>query len=172
MGTNINRWPARLDAAQSLSGFGLVLFIWAHMFFESSILLGKDAMLWVTRMFEGAHLLERPYPALVSLAAGLVLALLAAHALLALRKFPANYRQYRDLNQHVRALGHLDTEPVLLSAVDVEGVERQREVGSGIDRRRRPGWFAGYCYGAFSDAGVSKSLANGHVRCQFRVACG
>lgn len=109
MGTNINRWPARLDAAQSLSGFGLVLFIWTHMFFESSILLGKDAMLWVTRMFEGAHLLEQPYPALVSLAAGLVLALLAAHALLALRKFPANYRQYRDLNQHVRALGHLDT---------------------------------------------------------------
>ena len=109
MGEKINRWPARLDAAQSLSGLLLVLFIWGHMFFESSILLGKDAMLWVTRMFEGAHVLGRPYPVLVSLAAGLVLALVAVHALLALRKFPASYRQYRNLNQHVRAMRHLDT---------------------------------------------------------------
>ncbi|RLQ22404.1 fumarate reductase cytochrome b subunit [Seongchinamella sediminis] len=109
MRETINRWPARLDAAQSLSGLLLVLFIWGHMFFESSILLGKDAMLWVTRMFEGAHVLGRPYPALVSVAAALVLALIALHALLALRKFPANYRQYQRLNRHVGAMRHLDT---------------------------------------------------------------
>ena len=55
-----------MDVLQSLSGLLLVLFVWAHMFFESSILLGKDAMLWVTRMFEGEHLLGEPYPILVS----------------------------------------------------------------------------------------------------------
>jgi fumarate reductase subunit C len=79
------------------------------MFFESSILLGKDAMLWVTRMFEGAHLFGRPYPILVSLAAGAVLALVAVHALLALRRFPADYRQHRALKRHMRDLKHTDT---------------------------------------------------------------
>lgn len=109
MRQQINRWPGRLDAMQSASGLLLVLFIWGHMFFESSILLGKDAMYWVTRMFEGAHLLDKPYPILVSAVAALVLLLLAAHALLALRKFPADYQQYRRLNQHVGAMRHMDT---------------------------------------------------------------
>ncbi len=105
----INRWPARLDIMQSASGLLLVLFIWGHMFFESSILLGKDAMYWVTRMFEGAHVLDKPYPVLVSIVAAIVLLLMAVHALLALRKFPANYRQYQRLNHHVGAMRHLDT---------------------------------------------------------------
>ena len=39
-----SRWPARLDWLQSVSGLLLALFMWGHMFFVSSILLGKDAM--------------------------------------------------------------------------------------------------------------------------------
>ena len=39
-----SRWPARLDWMQSASGLVLALFMWGHMFFVSSILLGKDAM--------------------------------------------------------------------------------------------------------------------------------
>ena len=109
MEQKLNRWPARLDLTQSLSGLLLVLFIWSHMLFESSILLGKDAMLWVTQMFEGVHLLGRPYPILVSGIAAVVLLLLALHALLALRKLPSSYRQYRALNQHMGAMRHLDT---------------------------------------------------------------
>jgi fumarate reductase subunit C len=109
MNHRLNRWPARLDLMQSATGLLLVLFIWGHMFFESSILLGKDAMLWVTRMFEGEHLFGKPYPLLVSAAAAVVLLLIALHALLALRKFPANYRQYQRLNAHVASLRHLDT---------------------------------------------------------------
>ena len=105
----LNPWPARLDLLQSLSGLLLVLFIWGHMFFESSILLGKDAMLWVTKMFEGEHLFGQPYPLLVSAAAAIVFLLIALHALLALRKFPASYRQYQRLNQHVGSIRHLDT---------------------------------------------------------------
>ena len=34
-----SRGPARVDLLQSLTGLLLVLFIWGHMFFESSILL-------------------------------------------------------------------------------------------------------------------------------------
>ena len=109
MSQRLNLWPARMDLLQSLSGLFLAIFIWAHMFFESSILLGKDAMLWVTRMFEGEHLFGKSYPALVSTVAALVLLLVALHAILALRKFPANYRQYRGFHRHMRAIRHEDT---------------------------------------------------------------
>jgi len=104
-----SRWPARLDVLQSASGLLLVLFIWAHMFFESSILLGKEAMYRVARMFEGAGLLDQPQPGLVSMAAAAVLALIAVHALLALRKFPATHREYRTLHRHLGRMRHLDS---------------------------------------------------------------
>ena len=47
-------------------GVLLTLFVWVHMLFESSILLGKDAMYAVTRMFEGVPLFGKPHPELVS----------------------------------------------------------------------------------------------------------
>ncbi len=109
MSRKLNLWPANLDLLQSLSGLALVLFIWGHMFFESSILLGKDAMFWVTRMFEGEHVLGKPYPQLVSVVVLLVFMLVAVHAILALRKFPANYRQYHHFHRHMGALRHPDT---------------------------------------------------------------
>ncbi|PLW67173.1 fumarate reductase cytochrome b subunit [Pseudohalioglobus lutimaris] len=109
MPQKLNRWPARMDLLQSGTGLLLVMFIWGHMFFESSILLGHEAMYWVTRMFEGEHLFGRPYPLLVSAAAAIVLLLIALHALLALRKFPANYRQYQRMNTHMAAMRHMDT---------------------------------------------------------------
>ena len=46
-------WPARLDWLQSASGLILALFMWGHMFFVSSILISKDAMWTITKMFEG-----------------------------------------------------------------------------------------------------------------------
>ena len=42
--------PARLDLVQSLTGLALALFMWTHLILVSSILLGKDAMLFVTQM--------------------------------------------------------------------------------------------------------------------------
>lgn len=98
-----------MDLLQGLSGLLLVLFIWGHMFFESSILLGKDAMLWVTHMFEGVHLFGRPYPLLVSAVALAIFLVIALHAILALRKFPANYQQYRGFHQHMSGMRHSDT---------------------------------------------------------------
>jgi fumarate reductase subunit C len=109
MARQLNLWPARMDLLQGLSGLLLVLFIWGHMFFESSILLGKDAMLWVTRMFEGEHLFGKPYPLLVSGVAVIIFLLIAVHAVLALRKFPGNYRQYHDFHQHMTGIRHSDT---------------------------------------------------------------
>ena len=109
MTTGLNRGPARADYLQSLTGLLLVLFVWSHMFFESSILLGKDAMYWVTRMFEGEPVFGRSYPLLVSVVACVVFALIAGHALLAMRKFPASYRQYKAFQQHMGDMRHADT---------------------------------------------------------------
>jgi fumarate reductase subunit C len=102
-------WPARLDLLQSTSGLFLVLFMWLHMAFVSSIHLGEDAFWTVARFFEGAFVLDRPVPALVSAFALFVLLVIALHAGLALRKFPADWRQYRAFWTHMRGFGHQDT---------------------------------------------------------------
>ena len=104
-----SRWPARLDWMQSVSGLVLALFMWGHMFFVSSILFGKDAMWTVTRFFEGYFVFGRSYPWIVSMAVAGVLALLVVHAMLALRKFPIDYGQYRAFRDHVGTMKHADT---------------------------------------------------------------
>lgn len=104
-----SRWPARMDLAQSLSGLVLGLFMWGHMFFVSSILLGKDAMWTITKMFEGQFVFGRSFPVIVSFVVAAIAALLVLHAFLAMRKFPANYRQYSTFAQHRVTLRHGDT---------------------------------------------------------------
>lgn len=104
-----SRWPARLDLLQSLSGLLLALFLMAHMAFVSSILISHDAFYTIARFFEGAYFLGKPYPILVSGVAAGVLALFVGHAWLALRKFPAGFRQYRAFVAHKNRLRHGDT---------------------------------------------------------------
>ncbi len=104
-----SRMPARLDLLQSLSGLLLVLFMWLHMFFVASILLGAQAFDRVASMMEGALFFEQAYPGLVSLVAIGVFALFVLHAFLAMRKFPASYRQYRVFHGHMKRMGHEDT---------------------------------------------------------------
>lgn len=117
MARKVSVWPARVDVLQGLSGLLLVLFVWMHMFFESSILLGKEAMYWVTKMFEGEPLFGKPYPLLVSAVGVVVFLLVAAHAVLALRKFPSSARQYRQFHRHMRGMHHPDTTLWLVQVV-------------------------------------------------------
>ena len=102
-------WPARLDLAQSASGLVLALFMWAHMAFVSSILLGNDAMWAVTKFFEGYYIFGRSYPGIVSLVVAVVISLVVVHAMLALRKFPINYRQFQTFRSHMGMMQHEDT---------------------------------------------------------------
>lgn len=104
-----SRWPARLDLTQSLSGLALGLFMWVHMFFVSSILISPDAMWRVARFFEGYYVFGKPYPWLVSLVVAAIFALVVIHAALALRKFPASWRQVRAWRDHQSAMQHGDT---------------------------------------------------------------
>ena len=104
-----SRWPARMDLAQSLTGLALGLFMWGHMFFVSTILVSKDFMWTVARMFEGQFIFGKPYPGIVSVIVAGILMILMLHAFLAMRKFPANYRQYRVFTGHRKMMAHEDT---------------------------------------------------------------
>ncbi|MDR2637239.1 MAG: fumarate reductase cytochrome b subunit [Zoogloeaceae bacterium] len=107
--TRKSRWPALLDVLQSGSGLVLALFMWGHMFFVASILLGETAMWSITRLFEGYFFFGASYPRLVSGVVACVLLIFVLHALLALRKFPASWRQYRTMRAHARAMRHEDS---------------------------------------------------------------
>jgi fumarate reductase subunit C len=104
-----NRWPARLDVLQSTSGLFLGLFMWGHMAFVSTILISKDAMWWVTKMFEGQFVFGRSYPAIVSSMVALVTVMFVLHGLLAMRKLPGNFQQYVNFRVHRQTLHHEDT---------------------------------------------------------------
>jgi fumarate reductase subunit C len=108
-GLRKSRWPARLDLLQSGSGLVLALFMWGHMFFVSSILLGKDAMWTVARFFEGYFVFGHSLHWLVSVVVAGVLCLLVLHALLAVRKFPISYRQASEFRAHAAGMQHADT---------------------------------------------------------------
>jgi fumarate reductase subunit C len=105
----VSHIPARIDVIQSATGVLLALFIAGHLIFESSILLGKDAMLAMTRFFEGYYFFGTAYPWIVSVLAAIVFVLFVVHALTALRKFPASYRQYRIYRRHMAQMRHSDT---------------------------------------------------------------
>jgi len=104
-----SRWPARMDIAQSASGLVLALFMWGHMLFVSSILVSKDFMWTITKLFEGYFFFGRSLPGIVSVIVAGVLLLIVLHAFLAMRKFPANYRQWQTFAAHRALLSHGDT---------------------------------------------------------------
>lgn len=107
--TRRSRWAAWIDVVQGATGLFLALFIWAHMIMVASILLGKDAMYFVARMFEGVPLFGRPFPIIVGSFAVFILALIMIHAVLALRRFPNSASQYQTLHRHIGQLQHSDT---------------------------------------------------------------
>jgi fumarate reductase subunit C len=107
--TKKSHWPARLDVLQSVSGLFLGLFMWGHMMFVSSILISRDAMWTVTKMFEGYFVFGTGYPVMVSGVVAFVFFTFIAHAFLAMRKFPANYEQYKTFIGHKNLFRHADT---------------------------------------------------------------
>jgi fumarate reductase subunit C len=98
-----------MDLLQSVSGLILGLFMWLHMFFVSSILLGNDAMWVVARFFEGYYFFGKPLPWLVSLFVAGIFGLFVLHAWLAVRKFPTHWRQHAEYWRHMRDMRHEDT---------------------------------------------------------------
>ncbi len=105
-----SRTTAKLDYIQSATGLVLALFVWAHLFLESSILLGKDAMYFVSKLLEAEPILGKPYPIIITVLGLTISTILVVHALVAARKFPGSYKQYKIFKSHSIRMNHLDTK--------------------------------------------------------------
>ena len=104
-----SRWPARMDLAQSPTGLVLGLFMWGHMFFVSIDPDLERRDVDGHEVLRGLLLLRPRLPGIVSVVVAVVFGLSWSHAFLAMRKFPANYRQYRMFIGHRKLLHHEDT---------------------------------------------------------------
>ena len=104
-----SRLPAKLDYYQSIFGAILAIFIMFHLIFESSILLGKNAMYHLTKIFEGEFMIEGGSPIFISVLAIIISIIFVFHAFLAMRKFPHSYREHLRLKTHIKLIKHNDT---------------------------------------------------------------
>ena len=114
---NVNRMPARLDFIQSLTGLILAVFIMGHILFEASILISHEMMYRVTIMFEGYYFFGETYPGIISFLASAISLIFILHALVATRKFPASYRDYKIIKEHTQRLKHEDSSLWLIQVI-------------------------------------------------------
>lgn len=79
------------------------------MVFTSTILFGKDAFNAVVGFAEAKFLFGEATWWITNVIAAVIFAVFIAHAFLAMRKFPANYRQYKMFKGHKDRIKHMDT---------------------------------------------------------------
>jgi fumarate reductase subunit C len=105
----IDKIPARLDFLQSATGLILALFIMGHILFEASILISNEMMYKVTMMFEGYYFFGERYPGIISFLAAAIGSIFVLHAGIAVRKFPASYKDYKTIKEHTLRMKHEDS---------------------------------------------------------------
>jgi fumarate reductase subunit C len=113
----IDKTPARLDFLQSFTGLILAVFIMGHILFEASILISHEMMYRVTIMFEGYYFFGETYPGIISFLAAAIFIVFILHAGLALRKFPASYKQYKIINTHLGQMKHEDSSLWMIQVI-------------------------------------------------------
>jgi fumarate reductase subunit C len=109
MRKKIDKMPAILDFLQSATGLVLALFIMGHILFEASILISNEMMYKVTLMFEGYYFFGERYPGIISFLAAAIFVIFIVHAGIAMRKFPASYKQYKTITKHTMRMKHEDS---------------------------------------------------------------
>jgi fumarate reductase subunit C len=114
---NMDKTPARLDFIQSLTGLILAVFIMGHIIFEASILISHEMMYRVTIMFEGYYFFGETYPGIISFLASAISVIFILHALIAIRKFPASYRDYKIIKEHTQKMKHEDSSLWLIQVL-------------------------------------------------------
>lgn len=113
----IDKTPARLDFLQSFTGLVLAVFIMGHILFEASILVSNEMMYRVTIMFEGYYFFGETYPGIISFLASAIFIIFILHAGLALRKFPASYKQYKTIKEHTKRMKHEDSSLWMIQVI-------------------------------------------------------
>ncbi len=63
----------------------------------------------VTIMFEGYYFFGETYPGIISFLASAISIVFILHALVAIRKFPSSYKQYKIMQNHTTNFKHEDT---------------------------------------------------------------
>ncbi|WP_263053346.1 fumarate reductase cytochrome b subunit [Shewanella pealeana] len=103
---------AKADKIQSITGVMMGCFLLAHLHFESSILLGKDAFYTVVQFLEGGMFSStgHGFPIVTKVFSVFMLAVVMLHAAVALRRFPAQLGQWRALRRHMAVINHKDSQ--------------------------------------------------------------
>ena len=114
---DIDKTPARLDFIQSVTGLILAVFIMGHIMFEASILISSEMMYKVTLMFEGYYFFGERYPGIISFLAGAIFLIFILHAFVAIRKFPASYRDYKIIRKHTKQMKHEDSSLWMIQVI-------------------------------------------------------
>ncbi|MGS0729892.1 fumarate reductase cytochrome b-556 subunit, partial [Shewanella sp. 0m-11] len=102
---------AKADKIQSITGVMMGCFLLAHLHFESSILLGKDAFYTVVQFLEGGMFSStgHGFPIVTKVFSVFMLVVVMLHAAVALRRFPAQLGQWRALRRHMAVINHKDS---------------------------------------------------------------
>lgn len=98
-----------VELVQTVSGLLLVGFLWTHMLFVASILLG------VTAFNALAHFMEQFY--LLDVAVVFIILTVAAHVGAVLRRIPGRWQEQKVVWKHAKIIKHQDTWSWLFQAV-------------------------------------------------------
>lgn len=96
-----NKAELLVDVVELVSGVSLALFLWAHMIFVSTILLGVDTFNFLSHFMEEYYLL----PAAVFF---LIIAF-TGHVGAVLRRIPGRWRDQKIVWEHAKLIKHGDT---------------------------------------------------------------
>lgn len=99
--TTSHRGDLLIDLAELASGLALVGFLWTHMLFVGTVLLGPEIFNSVPKTLEAYFLAQVGIP--------FVAVLILAHMVLAGRRIPNRFRDMKVVWRHTRSLGHFDT---------------------------------------------------------------
>ncbi len=100
---------AYLDAIEMATGICLVSFLWAHMLFVSTIILGPEVFNGLSEFFDIYLLSYIGVPAIAII--GLI------HFVVAGRRIPTNIRDQKIIWQHAKQLRHTDTWTWIFQAI-------------------------------------------------------
>lgn len=103
------RADAVLDLVELASGIALVGFLWSHMIFVSTILLGRDTFNGLSEFFDTYLLSYIGIPVVAAI--GLI------HFVVAGRRIPTRYREQKIIWRHAKLLRHTDTWTWVFQAV-------------------------------------------------------
>ena len=93
--------PSRLEIIQAITGVLLILFLWAHVFLVSSVIISPALMNGIADFFERTYMAQIGGP--------LVLLLIVYHFLIAARKMPFRASEFMTFWRNARSLRHKDT---------------------------------------------------------------